>query len=140
MGLDMYLYKEKYFSDFRGDVPKIEGFEGCDSLFVRGEAVYWRKANAIHNWFVEKVQGGIDECQLAYVEVDALRELGEVESVLENKENAPEILPTQSGFFFGSTNYDEYYFRDLEHTRDKLKELLGAPDVEEYDYYYRSSW
>ncbi len=27
---------------------------------IREEVLYWRKANAIHQWFVENVQGGED--------------------------------------------------------------------------------
>jgi hypothetical protein len=33
---------------------------------------------------------------------------------------AKELLPTQAGFFFGSTDYDEYYYEDLVYTRDLL--------------------
>lgn len=51
---------------------------------------------------------------------------------------AKELLPTQSGFFFGSTDYDEYYLRDLIETAEQLKKLL-VEDTKG-DFYYRASW
>lgn len=58
--------------------------------------------------------------------------------VLKDSTKAEELLPTTSGFFFGGTDYDEYYMQDVEYTLGVLKELL------EQDYngsiYYSSSW
>ncbi len=39
------------------------------------EKLYWRKANAIHNWFVSHVQDGIDDCGSYYVKAEQLQEL-----------------------------------------------------------------
>lgn len=30
--------------------------------YIEYTAMYWRKANAIHNWFVQNVQSGNDDC------------------------------------------------------------------------------
>ena len=49
MGLDMYLIRKP-----RG--TKI------DSEELYEDVGYWRKANQIHNWFVNHVQDGIDDC------------------------------------------------------------------------------
>ena len=35
--------------------------------------------------------------------------------------------PTHEGFFFGSTEYDEYYFADLESTIEQLEDV--EPDT-----------
>lgn len=48
-----------------------------------------------------------------------------------------ELLPTTSGFFFGGTEYDEYYIRDIEDTVKILEEALADDSG---DYYYQSSW
>ena len=53
---------------------------------------------------------------------------------------AQELLPTQSGFFFGSTEYDQYYIDDLLHTVKGLEKILARPAEDDGDYYYRSSW
>jgi len=51
---------------------------------------------------------------------------------------ASAVLPTQAGFFFGGTDYDQYYYSDLEYTRDTLTELLAEKDAG--SFYYQSSW
>ena len=57
--------------------------------------------------------------------------------VLDDKKLAPELLPTQEGFFFGSQEYDEDYFDEVARTYDMLKDIKEEPYVE---YYYQSSW
>jgi len=52
---------------------------------------------------------------------------------------AEQLLPTQSGFFFGSTDYDEYYLEDLKDTIETLETILSE-DNEWSDFYYQSSW
>ena len=75
---------------------------------------YWRKANAIHKWFVDNCAKGVDECQRIYVDRDKMEDLLEIVTrVLSRKEEAERRLPTQSGFFFGDTTYDEWYYKDL---------------------------
>ena len=49
-------------------------------------------------------------------------------------------LPTGSGFFFGSLNYDGYYISDIEHTVDILKDVLSSTDFKTETIYYSSSW
>ena len=48
-----------------------------------------------------------------------------------------ELLPTQEGFFFGGTEYDEWYIKDNENTIKMLEPLL---EEEDGDFYYQSSW
>lgn len=153
MGLDMSLFASK--SEFlpKGDseaFDKIKSILNADEFMnelllgtmdVRIEIAYWRKANQVHKFFVD-LAGGKDECQDIYVEREDLEELlNRCNTILENRdvEKAQELLPTQSGFFFGSTEYDEYYFEDLEQTRKTLSKILkDAP--KDWDFYYRASW
>lgn len=61
---------------------------------------------------------------------------------IENAEEIAELLPTESGFFFGSTDYDEYYMNDIEHTIDVLEpevKLIEAGD-NMAEYHYSASW
>lgn len=46
---------------------------------------------------------------------------------------AKELLPTTDGFFFGNTDYDEYYFRKVENVRDFCRRLLDEvlPNLDE---------
>lgn len=59
--------------------------------------------------------------------------------VLEDPTVAKKLLPTQGGFFFGGTDYDQWYWEDLQYTKDVLDRILGC--VEEgdspWDYHFR---
>lgn len=108
---------------------------------------YWRKANQIHGWFVREVQYHEDDCKEYYVSPEKLQELlSTVTMVLDtkNKSVAKEHLPVTEGFFFGNYSedegYDQYYWEQLEDTRDILTDVLAVAEKEPYDFYYHSSW
>ena len=108
--------------------------------YIAEEAAYWRKANQIHNWFVENVQNGTDDCKSYYVSEQQLQELIDTcKEVLADHDKAPDLLPTCSGCFFGGTDYDEYYYEDLEYTVRHLEDVL-ANASDRYEFYYNSSW
>lgn len=154
MGLDMYLSAKKYMSKYfdKADVERIEkindifgvtGIEDGDygAQEVTFRVAYWRKANAIHQWFVENCQDGVDECQETWVSREQLQELIDIcKQVLEDPKKAEELLPTRSGFFFGGTDYDDWYKQDLEYTVERLEKILKDPAFEKADIYYQSSW
>lgn len=60
--------------------------------------------------------------------------------VIINPNVAKELLPTTSGFFFGSTDYDEWYLRDIEKTIEIINNVLSTTDFETQMIYYVSSW
>lgn len=156
MGLDMYLNGKRYLSKYfnEGDeqkakdiaelFPELKGREGrfgdaSPVNEVKIEAGYWRKANAIHAWFVKHCQNGVDDCGNYYVEREKLKELRELcQRVIDFKHLANELLPTQSGFFFGGTDYDDYYYSDLKQTIEIIDAALELP--ESWDFEYHSSW
>lgn len=111
------------------------------------EVAYWRKANQIHAWFVENVQDGIDECESHEVSEDDLIDLlSTVSSALleylrSGAKGAAEVLPNATGgFFFGSTEYDEYYIEQLTETKDLITKALDIVNFDQQYVYYRSSW
>ena len=53
---------------------------------------------------------------------------------------AKQLLPTQSGFFFGSTEYTEYYKEDLEDTIRQLEQVLKETDFGNEELYYYASY
>lgn len=133
---------------------------------------YWRKANHIHNWFVENVQDGIDECDTYEVTKEQLEDLlnvcrkvldgsklvkgkvvneqkyenGKMVNIyqdgeyIEDSSVAKELLPTTSGFFFGGTEYDEWYYKDVENTISIIENVLRTTDFEHEVVMYHSSW
>lgn len=153
MGLDMYLYRKTQMEE--------------------QDVAYWRKANAIHRWFVKNVQDGEDDCGKYHVTRKQLEELRDCcmkvieQSTIEDEHPNPagtiyhsdgrkeqhvimgrvitnpddcaaKLLPTQGGFFFGNTEYGEYYIQDLENTVLQLTKALAEED--DCDFYYHSSW
>lgn len=103
------------------------------------KAMYWRKANMIHNWFVENVQDD-DDCKPYYVSSEQLHELYDlVCKVLDDHSKAKELLPTKGGFFFGGIGYDDYYFVCLEYTKTTLHKLFKM-NLSDCSFEYSSSW
>ena len=116
---------------------------------------YWRKANEIHNWFVENVQDGEDDCDYHN---ECTREILEdllhtCKTVLDScattyrdgkvvidSSVAEELLPRCRGFFFGGDGYDEYYVNDIVDTIKILEKVLATTDFETQMVFYVSSW
>lgn len=137
MGLDMYLNAERYFFN-EETAPVVEGHTVKTAVV---EAGYWRKANAIHDWFVKNCQEGEDDCRTVYVSRDTLEQLRDTcLKVLADPSQAPELLPTCSGFFFGGTEYDEWYLETLTSTVIIINEALEKFNPRQWDFYYTSSW
>lgn len=170
MGLDMYLTARLgiYTSLYEGHgelqkairdlldkagvtddaMPLGAGGEWSDIGEVKGvdlRAAYWRKANAIHGWFVANVQGGEDRCDEHAVSREQLSELRDLcKGILDmppghaRDSHAAESLPPTSGFFFGNTDIGEGYYADLADTVKQLDAALKLPDS--WDFFYQSSW
>ena len=56
-----------------------------------------------------------------------------------NDSVSSELLPTGAGFFFGSVEYDEYYYEECERTLNELSGLIDSGDAD-CDLYYQASW
>jgi hypothetical protein len=181
MGLDMYLAATLYLSNWDHNSPDLRfaevvkaigltPTEASPSINLEITIGYWRKANAIHNWFVTHVAGGEDNCEpidVSRKQLQTLRDLcqqvldtaetkeGQIHAgtswdasgqkehytpgiVITNPKEVAELLPTTSGFFFGSTDYDEGYLEDLRHTIEIIDHALSLD--KEYDFQYRASW
>lgn len=167
MGLDMYLIRKKYVGAEYGH-RKVKGtvyitigdkqlpIDFNRIVYIDEKVSYWRKANAIHKWFVDNVQDGVDNCQSYYVSTKKLEELLELckkvkktakvkDGIIENVEEIEELLPTTDGCFFGSTNYDEWYMQDIDYTIKILGQILREEKkLNEQGFYsdfeYSSSW
>ena len=53
---------------------------------------------------------------------------------------AEELLPTCSGFFFGSTDYDEYYFEDLKDSIGQMEKLKANYNEDTDVIFVSMSW
>jgi hypothetical protein len=163
MGLDMYLYAEQWipFRSWDKDEKDNEKFDklaeltklddlidkgqGYISAYAKVQIGYWRKVNAIHKYFVDNCAGGVDNCEEMVVErkiLEKLRDICEELSLSKDVERAVELLPPTGGFFFGSTETDEWYFNGVEYTYNLLKKILEKIPEDDYNYefIYRASW
>jgi hypothetical protein len=157
VGLDMYLQARKYINVYdynaseqqnqlvispkwkeiiaAADMTDIAAEETGVSVEVN--VAYWRKNNAVHKWFVDNLNNGEDDCQEYYVSRGHLQELRNLCKQAINTKDA-NLLPTASGFFFGSTDTDEYYWDKIKDTVKKLDRVLSLP--ENLRFYYQASW
>jgi len=181
MGLDMYLYRITNIKNYKYDGDSFEvniSYNGKklkleNPSTIKEEVGYWRKANHIHNWFVENTQDGEDECMPSEVSREQLmqllnlcrevkdkaimvdgemhtgiihdrngtRQMTEKGKLIENAEEIAELLPTQQGFFFGSTDYDQYYMDAVDETIEILENALSNENEGIRQYFeYRASW
>jgi hypothetical protein len=168
MGLDQYLNVSRSESNWNFEVDergendkynKILDIMGLDkarlerhpSVKIEYTAIYWRKANQIHGWFVENLGEGEDTCQEMYVPRTALVQLQDTcLRLLEAKslyvdnleELATELLPPTGGFFFGTYEIDEWYWGDIQYTYDSLTELLDEIPESDRNHFitYQASW
>ena len=129
----------------------------CSWFTVTMPFAYWRKENAIHNYIVKNFAHGKDECQEIELDTEGVKEFVEVlKKVIATEGKVKdltcrELLPTTSGFFFGSTDYDEWYWIGLKYTLERFESLLNytkeVSDLEKWDspkkiqkVIYRASW
>jgi hypothetical protein len=165
MGLDMYLHAKKYVEKVNwqalqdndelsynspeavfplwNDIVETAGLSDVATdiygVHVEVTCAYWRKSNQIHKWFVDNVQGGEDNCGEYYVSHEKLKELRETcRQALFAKD--PSLLPPSAGFFFGSYDIDEWYWRDIKETIKKLDRIFALPEMSKLSFYYTSSW
>lgn len=119
MGLDIYFNKRRI------DEVQLGQFRKVNFLVQFFETKFGMEVQNLQEYSVSKpmVEELIDLC----------------EQVLEDNSKARELLPTMGGFFFGSTDYDEYYFDDVEYVLDYCKRQLlpefdGLDDNEEITF------
>lgn len=157
MGLDMYLEVKRYVGfgedalkdTLAATAPADLPISEFGSYYVTYPVMYWRKANAIHRWFVDNVQNHVDDCGEYRVERSQLVKLRDAcKTVLgawsADRENVAEevgLIPT-TGFFFGNTEMDEWYLNDLSRTAQEISKALDAIPEDEWSYVfqYQSSW
>ena len=102
---------------------------------------YWRKANAIHSWFVAEVQNDVDDCGTYIVSREQLEDLKwACEVVLSGEQKPEDFLPVEDGAFFGSQEYDESYFQDLRDTIEIINKVIAETDWDVQTVCYEASW
>lgn len=156
MGLDMYLSKKSYVKNWLhmhpSELHEITVKKGGDIVksikperisYIVEEVGYWRKFNALHGWFVNNCQDGVDNCQESYVSMEKLKEiLGILKQVKEVLDGSPKkTTSVVSGWKMNNgitteTHQDIEVFTDV----DKVNELFptstgfffGGTEIDEW--------
>lgn len=131
MGLDMFIMKK-----------------ATDRKRTSTELAYWRKANAIHKWFVDNTAYDSDTCTSTLTKEDLLSIKNVCIDILDkckdgvDEEFCKENLPTMSGFFFGSLEYNEFYIGNVESTIRWCNDILNnyVDDLDKGNIIYYASW
>lgn len=166
MGLDMYLYKtsktvcphcgkeiknsttteqvaywrkanaiHKWFEDHCAD----GNIENCADYYVSKEQLEellntCKRINAASKLVQGKVSDG-------YRFEDGKKvPMYRIGSVIEDPSVAQELLPTQDGFFFGDTSYDEWYLENVRNTIEQIAGILETTDFDHEDIEYHAWW
>lgn len=91
------------------------------------EVAYFRKVNFLIPFF-----GYEENCSNIEIDKYQVEDLIEAcKEVLANHDKASFLLPTQIGFFFGSTDYDDWYFDDVQNVKENFEEILADFDMDE---------
>lgn len=149
MGLDQNLYEKHYIGqEYLNDKSSFSctrinnGVEvpiKGNIVYVITDVGYWRKANQIQEWVnthVGTLDNGVD-MTIDGAELLQLREA--CVAVLADHSLAEDILPTSVGFFFGSDEYDDYYYAQLQDTIDII-DKLELTDDERREFAYNGNY
>jgi len=168
MGLDMYFSRRTYVGQFKDtrdsdgnwskrDVNNMElKFDDADLSHINLKNVRYieelfgefRKFNALHSYVVDNFGGGVDECQVIYLDIDDLIQIHEALSLVKeslsigDKVIAGQTLPPKEGFFFGSTEIDKWYEEDVKEAVEVFGKIIEEHSIVGHNasYSYQASW
>lgn len=162
MGLDIHFYKQKRldgrekkvckhleskYKELSKAIVHLEDLGNNDatldklyaekkkcSLDVRNltefsEVAYFRKVNFLVRHF--GYEENLSEVLISREDIESLVE--KCKLVLENHELARDLLPTIEGFFFGSLEYDELYFEDVEEVLHEFERILSETNFDTHE-------
>jgi len=159
MGLDMYLIKRKKDKNKKD----LWGFEKeliywrkanqihnyfCNNGDVIEEQISYQISKEVLLDLIEKCKEVLKKAKLVDSKISngwqykdgKKEELYCDGQIIENQDEISEILPTVSGFFFGNTEYNNYYIEDIKYTLENLEQVIDLIDFENEDVFYLASW
>jgi len=98
-----------------------------------------RKENHIQ-CYIEGEVGEVENCAYLPLQREHIERLVErLRQVKYDHDLAGSLLPTQAGFFFGGTDYDEWYFNDVDEELMEFQKILESWDDSSV-YVYWAWW
>ena len=148
-----YEFKMNPYTDKILELPELEELLKKEVKMAYEEYdIYFRKVNFLFAYFENK--GLMNDQYYAFVTPEDVKDIiNRCEQILEAKNEgdnldegetaealAQELLPTQSGFFFGSTDYNEWYFHDVKDCLNQMRKWLPMLEEEGVTGYMIFSW
>lgn len=155
---DIYTLNPEHPTVELEPIVNIDGYntDNYELFHVSGAERYYCKANQIQNYFEERFYENGNDCnddeydnvvtKIDDLTIDDI--IARIDTIELNKETAKEEFPTTEGFFYGSTEYDEFYFEknnefksdliELQKIRNEINEKLKNTDYHAIITY--SSW
>lgn len=116
----------------------VESIKQGPESIVEAREYSFRKVNALQGYFednFEEIQNGEE----FYFDEEHILKLKKVTDwILKNKDDKDYIskyLPPADGFFYGSSDVDEWYFQDVEHINKVMREIMSTPNRVSYKYW-----
>jgi hypothetical protein len=151
MGLDMYLHKKYYVMNWDHTEPerrhhitikrggKKSPIHNCQAIYVSRDDLKKLLHTIDEVLRKSKLKPGAIVNGHKYDPKEGMTPIVAKEGVIIDSGAASELLPTQDGFFFGGTDYDEFYYGDLVFTKKELERLM-AEEHDGGEFYYEASW
>lgn len=132
--------KQADYYDKWSEEEKAEHSRLYDAIPEQGnygeEIGYFRKVNFLMAFF--GYEGNCEDKEISKSELEELQ--SRCDRVLASKDNelAASILPPQAGFFFGSTDINEYYYEDVAEVQKWVASILET--LEDDDVIIMWAW
>ena len=132
------FYLDKFGYDYREKtITSVKEPKEVEQIFTEEEKhiyaiadAYFRKVNFIYQYFRGKLVD--EECIVSKFELNEFIQVcKDVYNHKGDEDYATENLPTTSGFFFGSTEYDDWYWNDVKDCIKQMEKLYKKLDDED---------
>ena len=154
MGLDIFFHKRTYNQHNPNEPISIDE-DGEKHYEEMPEIAYFRKVNFLMSFFdyYEKCEDeGNMEGDCCYVPIsedeisalidacsETIKRRKEIEKAVKEGIDIDDLpLQPESGFFFGSTDYDEWFFEDVKEVKKKFKAILS--DLKDDEEVFMYAW
>ena len=130
---DIYTINPEHPTIKLNQVVNIDGYntDNYELFHVNDAKRYYWKANQIQNYFEERFYENGNDCDSdeynnVVTKIDDLTIndiIARINNIESSKETAKKEFPTTEGFFYGPTEYDEFYFEKNNEFKSDLIEL-----------------
>lgn len=119
-----YEWKIRPFTEKILELPELEALVDSEvNGYWEQYDAYFRKVNFLFKYFEDR--GKMVDQYYAFVEPEDVEDIiDKCQRINKDHSLADSLLPTQNGFFFGGTDYDDYYFYDIQDCLRQMKQYL----------------